>query len=99
MNMKATFINEDKTQNTYEGEQAWLMLLARCKPYAGAPQLKQIPATKKNYRGKNPAGGHKAVFSQSKAYHHGYTPTARPWYGLHAHLKQGRQDDERQSIG
>ena len=38
------------------------------RPYKGVPELKQLPATKENYRGKNDAGGRKAVFSQSREY-------------------------------
>lgn len=49
-------------------------------PYKGAPQLKQLPATKPGYKGRNMNGGRKAVFSQSKQYkiqaHYGI---ARPW--------------------
>ena len=38
------------------------------RPYNGVPELKRLPYTKKNYRGKNDAGGRKAVFSQSREY-------------------------------
>ena len=68
MNMQATFHNEDGSKTTYQGEQAWGMIQARSKPYAGAPKLKQLPATKANYRGKNAAGGRKCIFSQSRDY-------------------------------
>ena len=38
------------------------------RPYRGAPELKRIPETKENYRGKNAAGGRKCIFSQSQEY-------------------------------
>ena len=66
--MKATFIDDDGTTRTYEGDQAWAMLTAQGKPYSGVPELKQLPATKEDYGGKNDAGGRKAVFAQSAEY-------------------------------
>ena len=38
------------------------------RPYKGVSKLKQLPATKPGYKGKNDAGGRKAVFSQSREY-------------------------------
>lgn len=93
MNMQATFINDDGSETTYQGEQAWSMLQAQSKPYSGVSQLKQIPSTKENYRGKNAAGGRKATFSQSRAYRNG-PEVAMFWHGLHAHqnlLKRCRE--------
>lgn len=68
MNMRATFIADDGTETTYQGEQAWSMMQAQSKPYAGVSKLKQIPSTKKGYKGKNAAGGRKAMFTQSREY-------------------------------
>ena len=36
--------------------------------YKGVAQLKQIASMRAGYKGRNPAGGRKAVFSQSKDY-------------------------------
>lgn len=52
------------------------------KGYKGAPQLKQIPSTKENYRTKNAIGGRKATFTQSREYKlKDWTSCATPWYG------------------
>ena len=55
--------------------------------YKGVPKLKQIPSTKENYRTKNPAGGRKAMFTQSREYKNGFCPCAIPWYGWKEHCK------------
>ena len=39
MNMQATFINEDGSETTYQGEQAWAMIQARGNLYAGVPKM------------------------------------------------------------
>ena len=80
MNMQATFHNEDGSKTTYHGIQAWSMMQAKSKPYVGVPKLKQLPATKANYKGKTAAGGRKAVFSQSRGYKKSCLDRiARPW--------------------
>lgn len=86
--MHATFIDG----TTYQGIQAWLMLKAFGKPPSGAPQLTQFPFAKKTYKAKNPAGGIKCHFGQSRAYKKkgdrwdtklasGIIKKAAPWYG------------------
>ena len=80
MNMQATFINEDGSETTYQGEQAWAMIQAQSKPYSGVSQLKQIPSTKENYKAKNGAGGRKAMFTQARDYKSGkFDGCAIPW--------------------
>ena len=69
------------------------------RPYKGVPELKQLPATKENYKGKNMSGGRKAAFSQSREYKvrgdknyknernewaSGVSKIASPWYGWEA---------------
>ena len=49
------------------------------RPYKGVPELKQLPASKENYKGKNDAGGRKAAFSQSREYKINKLYVARRW--------------------
>lgn len=39
MNMRATFIADDGTKTTYQGEQAWAALIAFRSPYKGVPKM------------------------------------------------------------
>lgn len=39
MNMLATFHNEDGSETTYQGEQAWAALIAFKTPYRGVPKI------------------------------------------------------------
>ncbi len=72
VSMSATFEDwEDGViigERTYHGEQAWLMLKSHGSLLGGAPKLKQLLEAKKSYKGKNPMGGRKCKFSQSREY-------------------------------
>lgn len=71
---KMTMLDRDGNSTSFEGEQAWAMVEAQ-RPYQGVARINPLPACKspatggrRRSGGKNPAGGRKAVFSQSKEY-------------------------------
>ncbi len=64
------------------------------KAYKGVSDLKQLPYLKKSYKGKNAAGGRKAVFSQSRGYRHGPN-CAQSWYGLYKQWMERKRQEAR----
>jgi hypothetical protein len=54
-------------------------------PWGKKGRIATLPATRPEYKGKNAAGGRKAIFAQSSAYK-SFAPTATEWHGWHAKL-------------
>ena len=64
------------------------------KPWSPPAPPKPLAYLKPDYKGKNISGGRKCVFSQSKAYKHGYHPHAISWDWSYARDNELTKENE-----